>query len=57
MVLIPPGEFLLWEGTTAVLSRPFRLSATEVTREQFDRFVQATGHVTASEKDPRGGGR
>ncbi|MCE9603303.1 MAG: SUMF1/EgtB/PvdO family nonheme iron enzyme [Planctomycetia bacterium] len=65
MVLIPPGEFrmgssdeqaavLIGAGETpqhrVVLTKPFVMSATEVTVEQFARFVKATGHVTERER-------
>ncbi len=35
---------------TAVITRPFLAGATEVTRGQFRKFVEATGYVTDAEK-------
>ena len=37
-----------------VLSRPFYLAATEVTRGQFREFVQATGYKTSAEQNELG---
>lgn len=35
---------------TAKFTRPFHVGATEVTRGQFRKFVEATGHITDAEK-------
>jgi formylglycine-generating enzyme required for sulfatase activity len=62
LVLIPAGEFLMGspDGDGASdeypqhrvrITRPFYLSATEVTRGQFRRFVYATGYRTEAEQD------
>jgi sulfatase modifying factor 1 len=62
MVWIPGGEF--WMGTDdakmsdaqpvhKVAVNGFWMDATEVTNEQFDAFVKATGYVTVAEKKPR----
>jgi formylglycine-generating enzyme required for sulfatase activity len=62
MVRIPAGEF--WMGIDdprMADSRPihrvsvdaFWMDATEVTNDQFARFVEATGYVTVAEKAPR----
>lgn len=40
----------------AWVDAPFYMATTEVTQEQFGRFVKATGHVTEAEKSGRGGG-
>ena len=66
--LIPPGEFLMGspdDDTDADedqkprhrvrITRPFYLGATEVTRGQFQRFVDEAGYRTESEKDGKGG--
>ncbi|CAN5545294.1 hypothetical protein BH11PLA2_BH11PLA2_25270 [soil metagenome] len=45
-ILIPPGEFDLAEQSRFVITRPYYLGMTEVTRSQFARFVQATGFRT-----------
>ncbi|HVW01628.1 MAG TPA: bifunctional serine/threonine-protein kinase/formylglycine-generating enzyme family protein, partial [Planctomycetaceae bacterium] len=65
--LIPPGEFTLSfvsnpadpEGDDKLrhkvrLTVPFYLGTTEVTREQFGRFVEATGYRTEPERNPGG---
>lgn len=44
LVLIPPGQIVIKEVTTVVITRPYRLSATEVTRSQFRAFITATGY-------------
>lgn len=36
------------------LTRPFRISSTEITVRQFRTFVDATGYVTTAERDKRG---
>jgi len=62
MVWVPGGEF--WMGTTAdhmpdarpwhhVYVDGFWMDKTEVTNEQFTRFVKATGYVTVAERKPR----
>ena len=64
MVLVPAGTFVMGsaqdepgrretEGPQhpAVISRPFYLSVTEVTRGQFAAFVHATQYETRAEKD------
>lgn len=38
-----------------VISRPYYLSQTEVTVEQFQKFVEATGYLTIAEKNDLGG--
>jgi formylglycine-generating enzyme len=60
MVWIPGGEFLM--GSTDPLSRPderpvhrvsvdgFWIDRTEVTNDQFSKFVAATGYVTVAER-------
>ncbi len=62
MVWVPGGEFLM--GTDGDLGWPeekpahrvrvdgFWMDETEVTNEQFHRFVEATGYVTTAEKAP-----
>jgi len=47
------GEFVRIEPGSlgaSVVARPFRMQRTEVTVEQFARFVKATGHRTAAEQ-------
>jgi formylglycine-generating enzyme required for sulfatase activity len=62
MVWIPAGEF--WMGTDdskmkdaqpvhKVAVNGFWIDVTEVTNEQFEAFVKATGYVTVAEKKPR----
>jgi formylglycine-generating enzyme len=62
MTWIPGGEF--WMGTATdqmADTRPWHrvyvdgywMDATEVTNEQFARFVSATGYVTVAERKPR----
>jgi formylglycine-generating enzyme required for sulfatase activity len=68
LVLIPAGEYLMGspEGDKDALdrehpqhrvriTRPFYLSATEVTRGQFRRFVDETAYRTEAERDGKGG--
>src|SRR4051794_17753913 len=62
MVWVPGGEFTM--GTNADLGWPeekpahrvrvdgFWMDATDVTNDQFRRFVEATGYVTTAEKPP-----
>ena len=65
--LIPPGEFRMGfpadEPQCAaedrprhpvVLTAPFYLGTTEVTRRQFQRFVEATGYRTVAETNGKG---
>lgn len=61
MAWIPAGSF--WMGNESGQSdeKPvhkvnldgFWMDKTEVTNEQFDRFVRATGYITVAEKPPR----
>jgi formylglycine-generating enzyme len=62
MTWVPGGEF--WMGTAAdqmADARPWHrvyvdgywIDTTEVTNEQFARFVRATGYVTVAERKPR----
>jgi len=62
MVWIPPGEFQMGsqhptmrDGQPVHLVRlnGFWMDETEVTNEQFERFVNATGYVTVAEKAPK----
>lgn len=50
LVLIPPGEVVIKDVTTVIITKPYRLSATEVTRGQFRAFVTATGYRPDSER-------
>jgi formylglycine-generating enzyme required for sulfatase activity len=59
MVLVPGGEFAMgdpfFQDATPVHTvrlDPFWIDRTEVTNEQFERFVQATGYVTTAERKP-----
>ncbi len=65
-VVCPPGSFLMGSLVTetdrdndeaihrVTLSRPFAIGACEVTREQFERYLRATGAVPKqSDGDPR----
>lgn len=67
MRLIPPGKFLMGASIydleaqptelpqhSVTITKPFRLSATEVTIEQFREFIEATGYVTQAESDSLG---
>lgn len=67
MILIPPGEFLMGAPNNdadaqaqekpqhkVTLTKPFYLSATEVTVGQFRQFVEATKYVTEAEHDGQG---
>jgi formylglycine-generating enzyme required for sulfatase activity len=63
MVWIPGGEFSMGseEAMMGPDARPvhrvavdgFWMDATEVTNEEFTKFVEATGHVTVAERTPR----
>jgi formylglycine-generating enzyme required for sulfatase activity len=64
--LIPAGSFLMGSPAKDALpgekrphrewiARPFYLGIHEVTRGQFRRFVEETGHTTDAEKDGHGG--
>ncbi|WP_240941115.1 formylglycine-generating enzyme family protein [Paenibacillus sp. HB172176] len=62
LILLPGGEFLMGTDTKegfpadgegpirSVKLKPFRISPTCVTNEQFRDFVQATGYVTEAER-------
>ncbi len=67
MILIPPGEFLMGAPDTDAdaapqekpqhrvhLTKPFAISATEITHRQFRLFVEATKYVTQAESDGQG---
>lgn len=64
MALIPGGEFAMGsaEGSEAegpvhpVRLRPFRIDVHPVTNAAFARFADATGHVTAAERDGKAWG-
>lgn len=47
--LVPPGEFNLTQKTRVKLTKPYWLATTEVTRGQFQRFVESRGHRTEVE--------
>lgn len=48
-VLIPPGSFEMYPRYRVAISKPFRLGVTEVTRAQFEAFVDATEYQTTGE--------
>ncbi|WP_339729252.1 bifunctional serine/threonine-protein kinase/formylglycine-generating enzyme family protein [uncultured Gimesia sp.] len=61
LMLIPSGEFLMGDGSSAEaasdvsvhpvkLTQPFYMGATEITNEQFRRFVEETQHQTVAER-------
>lgn len=50
MILIPPGEFAMSEVYSVVISKPFRMAATEVTFAQYAQFCTETGYRTAAER-------
>jgi sulfatase modifying factor 1 len=64
MIRIPPGEFMMGSPPAETdrdpdemlhrvrITKPFYLSAYEVTVGQFGRFVEETGYVPGSEKAP-----
>ena len=60
MVWIPPGKFTMGAGDALPDEKPihdvklagFWMDKTEVTNEQFARFVQATNYVTVAERKP-----
>ncbi len=62
MVLIPGGNFMMGGDNKQSYSDefpkhpvqidPFWIDATEVTNEQFKKFVDATGYITTAEKKP-----
>jgi sulfatase modifying factor 1 len=67
MILIPAGTFQMGAVPgdadaeddekprhAVTLSKAYYMDAHEVTNEQFERFVTATGHKTAVEKDGKG---
>jgi serine/threonine protein kinase/formylglycine-generating enzyme required for sulfatase activity len=49
LALVPPGEINLSQATRVRINRPYRLGTTEVTRGQFQRFVDSTGYRTEVE--------
>jgi serine/threonine protein kinase len=53
--VIPPGTVVLGVNFNVTISKPYELATTEVTLEQFRRFVTATGHATVAETDGKGG--
>jgi formylglycine-generating enzyme required for sulfatase activity len=68
LVLIPAGRFMMGSRVDdrdadadekpqheVRITRPFYLGVTEVTRGQFRRFVDDTGHRSEAEKDGQGG--
>ena len=60
MVWIPPGRFSMGSSDGQPDEQPlhevnvegFWMDATEVTNEQFEKFVRATGYVTIAERKP-----
>ena len=60
MVWIPGGTFMMGSETGKsdeqpvhqVIVRGFWMDRTEVTNEQFEKFVRATGYVTVAERKP-----
>src|SRR4051812_29285232 len=58
MIWIPPGRFLMGSEQGAPDERPahsvsisgFWIDGTEVTNEEFARFIRATGYVTIAER-------
>ncbi|MFO0797590.1 MAG: bifunctional serine/threonine-protein kinase/formylglycine-generating enzyme family protein [Gemmataceae bacterium] len=52
--LVPPGELDLAPNARVVVTRPYRIGTTVVTRGQFAAFVAATGHVTDVEQRRNG---
>ncbi|QDT91989.1 bifunctional serine/threonine-protein kinase/formylglycine-generating enzyme family protein [Gimesia algae] len=61
LMLIPPGKFLMGDQTATSaesdapqhqvsLTRPYYMSATEITNEQFREFVNATKYQTDAER-------
>lgn len=66
--LVPPGKFLMGAALNdadaqahelpqhvVTLTRPFQLSATEISVEMFGKFVEQTQYVTEAESDGLGG--
>ncbi|WP_298868785.1 bifunctional serine/threonine-protein kinase/formylglycine-generating enzyme family protein, partial [uncultured Gimesia sp.] len=62
MMLIPPGEFLMGDSSQpqraydaaphlVKISKPFYLGATEITTQQFRRFVNETKYETDAERN------
>ena len=62
MIRVPGGSFTMGANDGAADERPlhdvkvnpFWMDRTEVTNEEFARFVKATGHITTAELLPRG---
>ena len=62
MVRVPGGSFTMGANDGAADERPlhdvrvspFWVDRTEVTNEEFARFVKATGHITTAELPPQG---
>ncbi len=50
MVYVPAGEFAMGDPTRTVYLDPFWMDKTEVTNEQFQQFVDATGFKSDAEK-------
>jgi formylglycine-generating enzyme required for sulfatase activity len=70
LVLVPAGKFLMGSPDSdsdrypnespqhlVKITQPFYLGKFAVTRGQFQKFVEATGHQTEADKDGKGGGR
>src|SRR2546423_2874199 len=65
-VRIEPGTFIMGQGADepepddmgpqhqVTLSRPYKISAKTITRDQFARFVEATGYQTSDEISGKG---
>jgi formylglycine-generating enzyme len=61
MVWIPGGEFVMGDDSSPDRDSPkhsiqidgFWMDATEVTNDQFAKFVEATGYITVAERRPR----
>lgn len=55
MVFIPPGQFGLSTECRASITKPFYISATEITVREFREFAETTGHRTRPEVSGKGG--
>ena len=58
-VLVPPGRFQMGpsgQQTAQTVSQPFYLSVSEITKEQFEEFMDATDHHTVAELEAGGWG-